>query len=179
MASISTPVLPIVWTVASMETSPAAVSQEKRISIPVSSRGWHIGIRSPVFFAAMIPAIRATAKTSPLGIPPSWISAAVSGRIRTVPRATALRSVGDLAVTSTIRARPFSSRWDSFFMICSVGIPRIAEFGVELSTALLPSQERCSCSDTKLLTLPLSGRAVCRSQTEVHIELLDKTQKSS
>ncbi|MNC81465.1 hypothetical protein D3C75_1346080 [compost metagenome] len=51
--------------------------------IELSSRVWHSGMSSWVFFAAMIPAIRATANTSPLGWPSLWISFKVSGRMRT------------------------------------------------------------------------------------------------
>ena len=40
----------------------------KSISTEVMSSGWHIGINSEVFFAAMIPATRATEKTSPFSI---------------------------------------------------------------------------------------------------------------
>ncbi len=64
-------------------------------------------------FAAMIPATRATAITSPLGMRPSTISASVSGSITTRPRAVASRTVSALAETSTMRAWPSLSRWES------------------------------------------------------------------
>src|SRR5690606_21645762 len=60
-----------------------------------------------------MPAIRATAKTSPLGWPPCWIICRVSGSIRTSASATASRAVTALAVTSTMLARPWESRWVS------------------------------------------------------------------
>jgi len=79
--------------------------------MPVISSGWHMGMMSLVFFAAMIAATRATLYTSPLGIFRSSTRASVSMRIRTRPPATASLTVGDLAVTSTMRASPFSSMW--------------------------------------------------------------------
>ncbi|CAI8809864.1 hypothetical protein EMIT0196P_20072 [Pseudomonas chlororaphis] len=63
--------------------------------------------------AAWIPAMRATANTSPLGWPPPTISRAVSARICTQASATASRKVTCLSVTSTMRARPRESRWVS------------------------------------------------------------------
>src|SRR4029077_15540145 len=58
----------------------------------------------------MIPARRATARTSPFGIAPAAIRASVSGRITTSPRATASRRVTAFAETSTMRARPWRAR---------------------------------------------------------------------
>ena len=63
--------------------------------------------------AAWIPAIRATAATSPFGASPAATLAAASGDIRTTARARAQRSVSALALTSTIVARPAASRWVS------------------------------------------------------------------
>src|SRR5262245_44841091 len=60
----------------------------------------------------MMPASRATARTSPFGIVPAAIAASVAGRIVTSPRATASRAVTSLAETSTMRARPRRSIWD-------------------------------------------------------------------
>ena len=68
-----------------------------------------MGMSSEVFLAAMMPAMRATARTSPLGICPSAMAARVSVRMVTTPRATATRRVTSLAVTSTILTRPCSS----------------------------------------------------------------------
>src|SRR3954466_15674290 len=63
-----------------------------------------------VCFAAWMPAMRATARTSPLVIAPEAILAAVSGSIVTRQRATARRCDGALAGTSPTRARPSGSR---------------------------------------------------------------------
>src|SRR5579884_4537723 len=60
-----------------------------------------------------MPAIRAVASTSPLGALPSATARAVSGETLTAARASARRSVAGLAPTSTMRARPLSSRWVS------------------------------------------------------------------
>ena len=60
--------------------------------------------------AAEIPAMRATANTSPLGTVPSQSRATVSGAHLTKPRAVAERTVGVFSVTSTIRACPTESR---------------------------------------------------------------------
>ena len=58
----------------------------------------------------MMPAIRAAAITSPLGMSLLAIAAAVSFFIFTVQRATARRAVALFAVTSTMCALPDSSR---------------------------------------------------------------------
>ena len=68
------------------------------------------GSRSGVRLAAWMPAIRATASTSPFGTVPSRSAATTSAEQRTNPRAVAARTVGCLAVTSTMRAWPASSR---------------------------------------------------------------------
>src|SRR5918999_2766424 len=83
----------------------------------VTFSGWHIGINSEVFFAAIMPATLATEKTSPFSILSSSISARVSGRIPIAPRATAILRVTFLSLTSTILARPCSSKWLNFLMI--------------------------------------------------------------
>ncbi len=59
----------------------------------VSGRGWQSGINSCVRLAAIIPATRAVASTSPFGARPSTISASVSGARNTLPRAVASRVV--------------------------------------------------------------------------------------
>jgi hypothetical protein len=59
----------------------------------------------------MIPAIRATAMTSPFVVTPDRIASSVSGFIRITPRALAMRSVIGFPVMSTIRARPVESKW--------------------------------------------------------------------
>ena len=78
--------------------------------------GWHMGISSLVFFAAITPATRAQASTSPLAALPSTMRANVSGFMEMKPSATATRSVSAFCDTSTIRTSPFSSIWVS----CSV-----------------------------------------------------------
>ncbi|GAT37465.1 molybdenum cofactor biosynthesis protein MoaC [Listeria monocytogenes] len=69
-ASISTPVFPTVTT-SDVIVSAVLPSSSKEISAFVVIIGWHIGISSLVFLAAMIPATCATAKTSPLAILPA------------------------------------------------------------------------------------------------------------
>src|SRR6266567_3084403 len=75
------------------------------------ARGWERGIRSGVFLAAAIPASRATARTSPLVILPARMAARVAGFMVTVARATAVRMVGLLPLTSTMTAWPLASKW--------------------------------------------------------------------
>ncbi len=76
--------------------------------------GWQSGISSPVRLAAMMPATRATASTSPLGTAPAAMAASVVGCNKTCPAAVASRAVGDLWPTSTIAARPAASTCVSF-----------------------------------------------------------------
>src|SRR4051795_10072953 len=66
---------------------------------------------SPVRFAAWMPAMRAVPSTSPFGASPAATVAAVAGAMRTTARATARRALTGLPLTSTMRARPCSSRW--------------------------------------------------------------------
>ena len=54
-------------------------------------------MRSAVRLAAMIPASRATPRTSPLAAVPAVTSARVSGAMATQPRATARRAVAGLS----------------------------------------------------------------------------------
>ena len=108
-ASISTPVLPLTLTRASMSSRPLAACGVNATSIEETGSGWQSGMSSGVFLAASMPATRATAKTSPLGSRPSVISRSVSGDIRTLPVAVATRAVTGLSPTSTICARPRSS----------------------------------------------------------------------
>src|SRR5215208_2948458 len=108
IASISTPVWPVVRASATRTTSVSP--SDASTSTNESGSGWQSGISSAVRFAAWIPAIRAVPTTSPFGASPRAIAAAVSADIRTVARARARRSVTGLSPTSTIRARPASSR---------------------------------------------------------------------
>ena len=88
-ASISTPVWPLTRTVASISTPAPSSDGTRSTEMPLTGSGWHSGISSWVRFAAMIPAMRAVASTSPFGARPSTIIASVSGRITTRPRAVA------------------------------------------------------------------------------------------
>ena len=108
-ASISTPVRSAVRAVATMSTPPS-VTVRSTVQ-PCTPMTWASGSSSGVFFAAWIPATRATARTSPFGTAPSRRRATTSGEQRTVPVAVAARTVGCFSVTSTIRALPASSRW--------------------------------------------------------------------
>ena len=77
--------------------------------------GWQSGISSCVFLAAMMPAMRAAASTSPFLASPVSISASVAGAMATKPSARAVR-VAALSDTSTMRASPLSLRWVSLVM---------------------------------------------------------------
>src|SRR5262245_47362163 len=115
-ASISTPVWPPTFT--SAETRSPVGSREASNSTVafVIASGWQSGINSCVFFAAMMPAMRAVASTSPFLAVPVSMSASVSGPIVTKPSARAVRCVTALSDTSTMRASPFSLRWLSLVM---------------------------------------------------------------
>lgn len=65
-----------------------------------------VGVR----LAAWIPAIRATASTSPFGTVPSRRHRRTFGEQSTRPTAVAWRTVGSLAVTSTMNAVPSERR---------------------------------------------------------------------
>src|SRR5580704_15126628 len=97
-ASISTPVWP----------STLALT---RTLIPGKACGWQSGIRSCVFLAAMIAAIRAAAKTSPFLALPDKARSRVACRMTILPSAIATRSVVPLPETSTIWACPAAERW--------------------------------------------------------------------
>ncbi len=106
-ASISTPVWPVVLTRA-VTASPSSPGST-RTSALLIGKGWHMGISSEVFLAAMTPATSATARTSPFLPSPESARRRVSALIRTNPSATASRVVAAFPDTSTIRARPVSS----------------------------------------------------------------------
>src|SRR6218665_1853026 len=116
-ASISTPVGPTVSTVAVHDMPLASVgawaAASNSIATRVNASGWHSGISSLVFFAACMPAMRATPSTSPLRAVPVLISASVSGNISIRPQAMAMRWVAGLAATSTMCAWPWASKWVS------------------------------------------------------------------
>jgi len=73
-------------------------------------------MRSAVLFAAMMPAIRAAASTSPLATALPSTAARASSLILIEPSARAVRAVSDFPPTSTIRARPSASRCESSFI---------------------------------------------------------------
>src|SRR6202044_3271545 len=79
----------------------------------VKAIGWQSGMRSEVFLAAMIPAIRAAPTTSPFLASPDRMVVSVGAAMRTRPSATATRSVAALSDTSTIRAPPSAPMWVS------------------------------------------------------------------
>src|SRR5215470_7552755 len=110
-ASISTPVGPVTLTVACTMHPGSFASGVMSSSTLDSASGWQSGISSEVRFAAMMPAIRAVASTSPFLALPETISSSVALRITTRPSATATRSVAGFAETSTIRASPLLSMW--------------------------------------------------------------------
>jgi hypothetical protein len=99
-ASISTPVRSTVRTVA--VTSSAAGWTSTSTSTAESAMGWQSGMRSGVRFAAITPASRAAAITSPFSTGPARTSAAVAGAIVSRPFAIATRSVLGFAPTSII-----------------------------------------------------------------------------
>ena len=117
-ASISTPVGPTVSTVAVQATcgTPPSTSA-KATATRVSASGWHSGIRSLVFLAAWMPAMRAMPSTSPFLALPDSISASVLASISMRPVATATRWVAGLAATSTMWAWPWASKWVSVLMV--------------------------------------------------------------
>src|SRR5688572_4097870 len=82
-----------------------------------SVNGWHSGISSLVFFAAMIPASRAACSGSPFLTLPERINRRALPDIAIDPRATASRSVTGLSPTSTMRMRPLASTWVSLAFV--------------------------------------------------------------
>ena len=108
-ASISTPVRSAVRTVAQMRTPSSSTARST--AQPCTPMTCARGSRSGTRLAAAIPATRATASTSPLGTLPSRRAATTPGAQATKAVAPAVRTVGALAVTSTMRAAPASSRW--------------------------------------------------------------------
>src|SRR5699024_8482558 len=76
------------------------------------------GIVSQVFFAAIIPATRATGRASPFGRSASIIISTTSLRVWTMAWAREVLDVVSFAVTSTICAEPSARTWLS---CCSIG----------------------------------------------------------
>ena len=99
-ASISTPVRSAVRTVVSMRTPPSTISRSTRA--PCTPMTCARGRSSGTFFVAAIPATRATASTSPLGTEPPRRASTIASEQATKAVARASRTVGVLAVTSTM-----------------------------------------------------------------------------
>ena len=119
-ASISMPVGPThrAVTVTIMEAEFFIVfPKPKSTSMPDICMGWHMGIRSGVFFAAMTAAQSAIARTSPFLMRPLRMRLKVSAFMRITPSATAVLAVEAFSETSTMRARPFSLKWVRVFMV--------------------------------------------------------------
>src|SRR5690606_9000720 len=119
-ASISTPVRPLSLQLACTSIELAVSSMTKSMETLLSLTGWQSVIRSAVFLAAMIPARRATPRTSPFFASPSRISFSVSGAMRMVALAVASRDVISFSPTSTIWAAPLLSKWVSLLIILSL-----------------------------------------------------------
>src|SRR6056297_1738913 len=128
-ASISTPVWPEVLTVAVIRTPGRSSSTTRSTETLVIGSGWHSGIRSAVFLAAMIPARRAMPRTSPFLAVPAATSASVWARMRTHPSATATRSVTGLPDTSTMWAWPCPSKCVSSAIARPFPMNRIGQDG--------------------------------------------------
>src|SRR5690606_39152699 len=119
-ASISTPVRAWTRTVAVARRPEPSGAMSTSTSIEDSGSGWQRGSRSAVRLAAWIPAILATTRGSPFGVRPARRASMVAGLVRRKPSATAVRRVGSLSETSTIRGRPASSWWVSLWSIAAV-----------------------------------------------------------
>ena len=132
-ASISTPVLAVVRASATTVTVPASASTS--ISAPTFDSGswWASGISSSVRLAAWMPAIRATAATSPFGASPAATLAAASGDMRTTARARAIVRMspgaaakvaagdapkGDVAAVARIAGIQAAKRTDELIPLC-------------------------------------------------------------
>jgi len=108
-ASISTPVRSVLLAVAKIPMPSDSIFNS--ISTLFKTIGWQSGINSLVFLAPIIPAIRAVANTSPLGVWPFAIALSTSVFIVTLPDALATRTLTSLPEVSTMLASPFSLIW--------------------------------------------------------------------
>src|SRR6266571_2316383 len=108
-ASISAPVWAWVRTRASIRNP--SRRDWRSTSTWVRGRGWHRGMASAVRLAARMPARRATSATPPFSSFPDRTRRMAAAEMRIRPRATASRAVTAFPVTSTMRARPWRSRW--------------------------------------------------------------------
>ena len=103
--------------------SPSATGAHSTFAFVMLS-GWHMGMSVLVCLAAMTPATRAHASTSPFDALPSTMSASVSGCMAMKPSATATRSVSAFCDTSTMRTSPCSSIWVSCCSVMGVSLVR-------------------------------------------------------
>src|ERR1700733_15807427 len=97
---------------------------------------------SAVRLAAMIPARRGVASTSPFLALPDTIRSSVALLITIYPSAPAVRSVAALADTSTIRASPLASIW-----------VRAALFSADVALADVVLDGRCAMFQRVLVAL--------------------------
>ena len=97
-ASISTPFRSIASTRVSIRSRPFPC-QENSTPTFVNARGWHIGMSAEVCLAALMPAMRATSRTAPLGVRPARIAVAVAGFIARTASATAIHDATLLFVS--------------------------------------------------------------------------------
>src|SRR6478736_3615214 len=103
-ASISMPVTSAVRTVAVMSAPSSATVTST--STPWTAIGWASGMSSGVRWTAWMPAMRATARASPLGTRPDRSADTAAALSSTRPAALASRAVTALADTSTMWALP-------------------------------------------------------------------------
>src|ERR1700678_1323931 len=136
-ASISTPVGPVVATVAKICTPLGAISTVT--SAKLRGSGWHMGISEEVCLAAWMPAKRAISRGLPLGF--RGRAARTSGKSSTKAEAVAWRRVEALSLTSTMRALPSLSKWLSL-VLDRLGIAAPAGTGTSLAQLTLPTRRR-------------------------------------
>src|SRR5215510_6996321 len=117
-ASISTPVWPATLTTAVTRKPQGWRLLSNSTPALVMAKGWQSGMSSCVFLAAIMPASRAVARTSPFLAAPVSTNAKVAGAMATKPSARATRSLTRLPETSTMRASPFELRCESLPISC-------------------------------------------------------------
>src|SRR5262245_3510921 len=118
-ASISTPVWPATLTSAITRKPQGSRLLANSTPAPVMAKGWQSGMSSCVFLAAMMPASRAAASTSPFLAVPVSTKSKLAGAMATKPSARATRSLTLLPETSTMRASPFELRCESLPISCN------------------------------------------------------------
>src|SRR5688572_20507999 len=139
----------------------------------VRGRGWQSGIRADVCLAAMIPASRAVCSGSPLATSPRRISRSAAALMTISPRASASRFVEGFPPTSTMRALPLGSMWDSGTFVPQVASRRSQGASGQVSRTYL----LLATGDLSLLIAFLALRQVKRQALEryrqVHALQLD------